>query len=76
MFIAPSSVFLPGGLHGQRYSRWGHKELDITVMKAEHQRIDVCFFFNFYFYFILLYNTVLVLPYIDMLLNCGLGEDS
>ena len=23
------------------------------------------FFFNFYFYFILLYNTVLVLPYID-----------
>ena len=25
-----------------------------------------CFFLNFYFYFILLYNTVLVLPYIDM----------
>ena len=24
------------------------------------------FFFNFYFYFILLYNTELVLPYIDM----------
>ena len=24
------------------------------------------FFFNFYFYFILLYNTVLVLPYIDI----------
>ena len=24
------------------------------------------FFFNFYFYFVLLYNTVLVLPYIDM----------
>ena len=24
------------------------------------------FFFNFYFYFILLYNTVLVFPYIDM----------
>ena len=24
------------------------------------------FFFKFYFYFILLYNTVLVLPYIDM----------
>ena len=23
-------------------------------------------FFNFYFYFILLYNTVLVLPYTDM----------
>ena len=32
--------------------------------------VTVCimssFFFNFYFYFILLYNTVLVLPYIDM----------
>ena len=27
---------------------------------------EVTFFFNFYFYFILLYNTVLVLPYIDM----------
>ena len=26
----------------------------------------MCSFFNFYFYFILLYNTVLVLPYIDM----------
>ena len=28
--------------------------------------LNLCFFFNFYFYFILLYNTVLVLPYIDM----------
>ena len=27
---------------------------------------SVLFFFNFYFYFILLYNTVLVLPYTDM----------
>ena len=26
----------------------------------------ILLFFNFYFYFILLYNTVLVLPYIDM----------
>ena len=26
----------------------------------------ICIFFNFYFYFILFYNTVLVLPYIDM----------
>ena len=28
--------------------------------------IYLCIFKNFYFYFILLYNTVLVLPYIDM----------
>ena len=28
--------------------------------------MDVLFFFNFCFYFILLYNTVLVLPYTDM----------
>ena len=28
--------------------------------------LQCLFFFNFYFYFILLYNTVLVLPYIDM----------
>ena len=26
----------------------------------------ILFFFDFYFYFISLYNTVLVLPYIDM----------
>ena len=32
---------------------------DLSVLIVE-------FFFNFYFYFILLYNTVLVLPYIDM----------
>ena len=29
-------------------------------------RCFVLFFFKFYFYFILLYNTILVLPYIDM----------
>ena len=28
--------------------------------------LDSIYFFNFYFYFILLYNTVLCLPYIDM----------
>ena len=27
---------------------------------------EILFFFNFYFYFMLLYNTVLVLPYTDM----------
>ena len=31
-------------------------------------------FFNFYFYFILLYNTVLVLPYIDMNPPTGVCE--
>ena len=36
-----------------------------TRKNVDCQRIDA-FFFNFYFYFILLYNTVLVLPYIDM----------
>ena len=37
----------------------------IAVIKLN---LFVCFiyFLNFYFYFILLYNTVLVLPYIDM----------
>ena len=34
-----------------------------TIKKAESQRTD---FFKFKFYFFLLYNTVLVLPYIDM----------
>ena len=32
----------------------------------EIQPVHSFFFFNFYCYFILLYNTVLVLPYIDM----------
>ena len=27
---------------------------------------STCYFFNFYFYFVLLYNAVLVLPYIDV----------
>ena len=27
---------------------------------------NIIYLFNFYFYFVLLYNTVLVLPYIDM----------
>ena len=31
-----------------------------------HIRSHTFIFFNFYFYFILLYNTVLVLPYIDI----------
>ena len=31
-----------------------------------HMLLESILFFNFYFYFILLYNTVLVLPYIDM----------
>ena len=41
-----------------------------TIKKAEHQRTDAfelwCWRRLFFFYFILLYNTVLVLPYIDM----------
>ena len=32
----------------------------------EHFYLNLLLFFNFYFYFILLYNTILVLPYIDM----------
>ena len=31
-----------------------------------HRVSSATLFFNFYFYYILLYNTVLVLPYIDM----------
>ena len=66
-----------GNLVGCRL--WGHTELDMserlvtyTYNSLSVQRIllqnsnYLKFFFNFYFYFILLYNTVLVLPYIDM----------
>ena len=39
-----------------------HQGCKVLEFQVQHQS----FFFNFYFYFILLYNTVLVLPYIDM----------
>ena len=35
-------------------------------MKYPAEIENMFYFFNFYFYFILLYNTVLVLPYIIM----------
>ena len=40
----------------------------IDTLKLNPRCVWLLFFifFNFYFYFILLYNTVLVLPYIDM----------
>ena len=39
----------------------------LTLYRCFYENIDVWVFsFNFYFYIILLYNTVLVLPYIDM----------
>ena len=36
------------------------------IFKIIQKIVSYFLFFNFYFYFILLYNTVLVLPYIDM----------
>ena len=36
------------------------------MKKQQFRDVDFLFFFNFYSYFILLCNTVLVLPYIDM----------
>ena len=70
----PTPVCLPGESHGQRssvgYSPQGHKESDTTEWLHFHFIIFfplwLSFFKNFYFYFILLYNAVLVLPYIDV----------
>ena len=43
------------------------KSLDLTLsLFKQNQKHCRTIFFNFNFYFILLYNTVLVLPYIDM----------
>ena len=66
----------------ERCHLWGHKELDMTEQLNNNSKLlprkEVTFtegllsffllflFFNFYFYSISLYNTVLVLPYIDM----------
>ena len=41
-------------------------KLQSFTLKHHIQMLIGNFFFNFYFYFILLCNTVLVLPYIDM----------
>ena len=44
-----------------------HFWLEAAQLRLIFSQILLKFFsFNFYFYFILLYNTVLVLPYIDM----------
>ena len=46
--------------------------IESVISKPQNSKERVCglkfsyIFFNFYFYFILLYNTVLVLPYMDM----------
>ena len=41
-------------------------KLNIQKTKIMASGLIAFFFLNFYFYFILLYSTVLVLPYIDM----------
>ena len=66
VYLVKAMVF-PVVIHG--YESW-------NIKKTERRRIDAfgfCFFnlINFNL-FILLYNIVLVLPYI----NCGVGEDS
>ena len=55
---------LPGSsVHGilqARIQEW------VAISFSIHYIIVFIYFFNVYFYFILLYNTVLVLPYINM----------
>ena len=41
-------------------------QFHLSIISQKSWRIFRLFFFNFYFDFTLLYNTVLVLPYIDM----------
>ena len=40
--------------------------MDRSTKQKINKETQTLFFFNFYFYFILLYNTLLILPYIDM----------
>ena len=53
-------------------NRWGNNgkteliRLYLYLQNSTPIAAQYNFFFNFYFYFILLYNTVLVLPFIDM----------
>ena len=55
---------------GRRFTLWATREAHThnLLRKKNFLTLFLCIFliFNFYFYFILLYNTVLVLPYIDM----------
>ena len=48
---------IPPAVEVQGPNHWTAREFPIDIFY---------FILNFYFYFILLYNTVLVLPYIDM----------
>ena len=62
----PTPVFLSGESHGQRnladYSPWGHKESDTN----EQLMLSLFLKLKKNYLFILLYNIVLVLPYIDL----------
>ena len=52
---------------GGRVKKRDSSPLDLLwVTPGPPHPISIFFFLNFYLYFILLYNTVLVLPYIDM----------
>ena len=54
------------GQYRYNYSLERSREFHFLSFCAELLSHLKSFFFNFYFYFILLYNTVLVLPYIYM----------
>ena len=64
------------GETGANYTEWRKPERKTPIQYTNTYIWNVfffvfflfflCFFFNFNFYFILLHNTVLVLPYIDM----------
>ena len=55
-----SQAPLSTGILQARIQEW------VAISFSIHYIIVFIYFFNVYFYFILLYNTVLVLPYIDM----------
>ena len=70
--VCPSSFSNTGSLVGEYHPDYFFVFLCIHAYTCKHGHAQIyasffwAVFFNFYFYFILLYNTVLVLPYIDM----------
>ena len=60
-------IYLPKQVSDKNHSQLTSVKLKYqTLYKNIAGTLFINFFFNLYFYFILLYNTVLVLPYIDM----------
>ena len=59
-------VYAPNNNVEEAEVKWFYEDLQDLFEHLKKEVFFFSFFKNFYFYFIFPYNTVLVLPYIDM----------